>query len=170
MYAAPLELTSQNTDVHFEVDSTWHLVKGKASKISGAVYRDSSSEIQGEVRIPVASLTTDSAMRDRKMLVVMGAPTFSEIVFRVTALEGLTAAVVNGYGPLQIHGNLSIREITKPVILSGTLATQPNGALDVNGTTTISWADYGVEDPSIFIAKLSPTVNISFTLHLPSLP
>jgi hypothetical protein len=37
----------------------------------------------------------------------------------------------------------------------------------ISGKLTIAWAEYNVQDPSILIAKLDPSVTIAYSTEVP---
>ena len=171
-WALPAQLNDSNTHISFVVDSTWHLVEGTTSKIAGTVrQRDSSDPLSIEVDLvlPVASLDTDWDARDEKLAEVMAAEQFSEIRFRSSKLSA-------DCHPLKLkndrrctgslEGALTIRDVTLPVSLPVQIVRSENKDT-ISGELTLEWADYHVEDPSILIAKLDPTVTIAYSTEIP---
>lgn len=55
----------------------------------------------------------------------------------------------------------------RQVIIPATISSSPTG-YSISGKTTLKWADYGVDDPSILVVHLDPKVTIKFELQLPA--
>lgn len=171
-WSFPAELNDSNTTVSFEVDSTWHLVQGTTSKVSGTVrQRDPADPLSIEVdlAIPVASFNTNWEARDEKVAVVMAAEQFTQVRFRSTKLSADCHPLKvrnDSHCSGLLQGFLTIRDVTLPVSLSVEIVR--SGSSDtITGKLTLQWADYHVEDPSILIAKLDPTVTIAYSTEVP---
>lgn len=177
----PLTLDDNNTHISFEVDSTWHLIHGKTSGVKGNVLAKDPGDpksIHGEIRVPVVSFDTDSPRRDTRLREVMGADTFSEVVYKLSSVEtNCSPNSTEGLAPenpgpenheeecaLSLHGTLTIRDKTLPWDIHASLLTD-SGGFTLKGKGTVRWADFGVDDPSIFIAKLRPDVLISLIVN-----
>ena len=171
-WALPAQLDDSNTAVSFEVDSTFHLVQGKTSQISGTVRqakRDDPLAIEVDLSIPVRSFNTDWDLRDEELAKVMAAADFPSVRFTSNHLhENCHPARLrnDGHCTGTLEGTLTIRDVTQPVSLPVEI-TRENGRDLISGKLTVSWADYHVEDPSILIAKLAPVVTISYSTEIP---
>ncbi|MFM1847793.1 MAG: hypothetical protein RL417_1267 [Pseudomonadota bacterium] len=170
----PQEITDSNTKVSFEVDSTWHLVEGKTAGLHGRIWLENSADplsVRIEAAIPVGRFDTDSKSRDEKLRKVMHAARYPEVIFRgreLTAREpGCNPAqIALGAGcKFEIGGELVIGAVSREVLLPIVAERTPEG-FAVSGELEIEWADYGVEDPSILIAQLEPTVRIKVGVKL----
>ena len=168
----PHQINDSNTIVTFEVDSTFHLVQGKTSGITGSVKQGDTSDplsIEVDLAIPVASFNTDWDSRDEKLATVMAAKEFQTVTFKSSRLA-------QSCHPLRIsheqrcagslEGTLTIRDVTKPVSLPVEIVREGNRDT-ISGKLTINWAEYNVEDPSILIAKLDPSVTIAYSTEVP---
>lgn len=171
-YTLPLTLDDSNTSVTFEVDSTWHLVKGSTAGISGTVWHEDTADpnaIAATISIPVQQFDTDNSDRDERMREVLHAAQYPFVKYTLQQLQTECPASMNsGHDPctIQLRGTVEISGTQRPLEISGTMEREENGFL-VRGATTLSWKDFGVEDPSIFIARLDENVHISFQVHLP---
>ncbi len=157
-----ISLTPENTKVRFEVDSTWHLVTGQVRALSGTV---DLARSKVEVRIPVSELDTDNGKRDRKMRAVMEADKFPEIVFVASPLP-CDPRRESGQCAGEMKGEIQIRGVRKPLVLQLRQTPGANGNVTVHAETALNWSEFGVEDPSIFIAKLRETVRVSIDVDL----
>ena len=167
----PSALNDNNTTVTFEVDSTWHLVHGTTRGVSGKVWLESPKDfrsIRAELSLPVKSFDTDSESRDERLLEVMAAEQFPNVSFVANAAPNLcdpTTVTESSPCKADLLGTLTIRNVAKPVAIPVTVESKA-GHYTIKGALSVQWADFGVEDPSILIAKLDPTVVVSFSLGL----
>lgn len=171
-WVLPAQLNDSNTTVSFEVDSTWHLVEGTTSKISGFVrQRDPTDPLSIEVDlvVPVASFDTDWDARDEKLAFVMAADRFAQVRFRSSKLTANCHPLTikrDGRCSGSLEGTLTMRDVTLPVSLP--VEIMRSGSKDtISGKLTLEWADYHVEDPSILIAKLDSAVTIAYSTEIP---
>ena len=168
----PLDVTDDNTRVSFEVDSTWHLIKGKTSGLTGRVWLEDEKDplsIRAEISFPVAKFDTGSSARDREMRTVMAANEFPSVHVNVLrAARDCPPDKVSADAPCEstMHGTLSIRGTTREVTLPYVIRRNAGG-FEVSGLFPFAWAAFGVEDPSILIAKLDPTVTVKFAVQVP---
>lgn len=169
----PQQLSDTNTTVTFEVDSTWHLIKGVTSQIDGRVWLADSKDplsIRAQVRFPVVDFATGNDSRDERMREVMDSERAPYVTLDLDSFQPTCAPEVYAAQTpcsVRLDARLSIRGHQKPLALTATL-TQASGKSSLVGDTRLSWADFGVEDPSILIARLDPEVAISFSVRLPT--
>lgn len=168
----PVELNDQNTTVKFEVDSTWHKVHGKTSGVHGSATlkkQDDPSSVAVQISIPVAQFDTDSSKRDKELREVMFASEYTEVKFVSTSLgKKCTPGIVLRDSSCEdlLKGKLTIVNTTSDVEIPVTVTVDKDKNFTVSGEFSIRWAEYGVEDPSILIAKVDPVATISFEVQL----
>lgn len=171
-WALPAEVNDTNTTVSFEVDSTFHKVVGTTSGLSGSIVQSDPHDplsIHVDMSIPVSSFDTDWDARDEKLAAVMGATLFREVRFSSTKLHENCHPIrlrSAGHCAGTLEGTLTIRDVSKQVALP--IEIVRHGEKDIiSGRLTIDWAEYHVEDPSILIAKLDPSVTILYSTQIP---
>jgi len=161
----PLTLNDENTTIRFEVDSTWHMVEGKTAGVKGSIaLKDpaDASSVHGQIAVPVAKFDTDSARRDAEMRDVMAESEYRDVVYNITSagVECATALPLEARScNVILHGDLSIRGVSRPWDLPAHVDGDPAG-YHLRGEGKLRWPDFGVKDPSIFIAKLHPEVKV----------
>lgn len=167
----PTSLTDANTEIRFEVDSTWHLVKGTTKNIQGRAWLNNPldpTSIRAELTLPILGFNTDNSKRDRRMLEVMHAEQYPDIKFEIVAVPKICAPAdleTTLSCPATIETRITINNTSQPLTLPATI--NKNGSTyTVRGTISLKWADFGVEDPSIFVAKLASLVTINFSVEL----
>lgn len=169
----PQELSDKNTNIKFELDSTWHTIHGIVSEVSGQaklLKLNDPTSVSVKLEFPVIKMDTDSESRDEEMMDVMDQEEFPKIYFEGQGLTNkCSPAKVDKYGACNdsLNGTLKIRDVIKKVELSVQILKADKSYL-VKGTLPINWAEFGVEDPSILIASVDDIVKIQFEVVLAS--
>ncbi len=167
----PLQVSDDNTKVNFDVDTTWHVVYGKTSKLSGTVSLGDPNNlmsIQSDIHFPVKSFDTGWSARDESLHEHMKADKFPEVVLKTTELTGecTPEIVAKGECTATLQANLTICDVSKNIPLDVKIVD--NGEkYTVSGTYAFKWADYNVDDPSILVAKVDPTVRVQYSIEVP---
>lgn len=167
----PESLNDANAKVSFTVDSTWHTVKGATSGLEGRIWLEDPADInslRAEISLPVSNFDTDGESRDERMREVLHAPQFSSVSLQVKSVKKLCRpSLILSEHPCQVFldSELKIRDVNKTLVISAKI-TKDNDGYWVRGSFPLLWSDYGVEDPSIIIAKLDKTVNVDFAVKL----
>lgn len=168
----PFAINDANTAVKFEVDSTWHLIHGTTKNIDGRVWCEAGSNpcaVRFEVSLPVSEFDTENSSRDKRMREILRSAQYPTVSFRSSKIDKLPlpGEISDGIEyPIAIQGIISINGNQRPLQLQGMLVRRDD-LFEVRGDGTLSWKDFNVEDPSILIAKLDPTVVLHFNLTLP---
>jgi polyisoprenoid-binding protein YceI len=168
----PQTLSDSNTKVSFEVDSTWHLVEGTTSHITGEASLldpENPQSVIVELTLPVAHFDTDNSLRDSKMRRVMSAEQYPLVTFKSSQLlEGCSPEVVQQKKTCEttLEGALTILAVTQEISLPVSISYEKDKSYRITGMILLTWGEFGVEDPSILIASVDPTVEVSFTVHL----
>ncbi len=172
VWMTPTQLNDSNTKIEFVLDSTWHKIHGATAGVSGKVWlakEDDPMSINTEITLPVNLFRTGNSSRDKRMREVMAEDRFNTVIVRSNKLESnCTPEKVSNSTSCDgfMFATLRIREIEGNIKLPYTIKLQSNG-YEVQGQYTFQWADFGIEDPSILIARLDKDVTINFTTILP---
>ncbi|MFE0626741.1 YceI family protein [Streptomyces sp. NPDC058864] len=122
-------------------------VRGQFAEYEGKLQLDGGkpANSSAEVTIKVVSIDTNQAQRDEHLRTgdFFDAATYPEISFRSTSAEQVDDETY------RMHGDLTIKETTKPVSIDFTYngsATDPYGNLRVGfeGSTTVNRGDWGL--------------------------
>lgn len=168
----PAKLDDSNTTVTFVVDSTWHTVQGSTKGVTGdVILRDPKDplSIVATIKFPVRLFNTDGESRDEKLQKVMASGLFPDVTFTSSRLSPSCAPkLLSATGRCEgaLHGTLRIRDVQRQVDLPILIAEEGEQFV-MEGSLPIQWADFNVEDPSILIAKLDPTVTITYRTVIP---
>lgn len=169
----PQPISDSNTKITFEVDSTWHLIKGETAGIAGRVWlanpRDELS-IRARFDLPVARFDTDGEMRDERMREVMDSEHAPYVSLSLDSLRPScdpASFSASQSCPVELAVKLTIRGTERPMTLHGTLQKHGSDVV-LAGESRFSWLDFGVEDPSILVAKLDPEVAVTYSVTIPT--
>ncbi len=161
------KLDDTNTRISFEVDTTWHLVKGKTNGITGRLWRETPGDdasIRAEIKIPVASFDTDSESRDKELRSSMAAEQFPNVSLNVEQIDRACMPASLGSSEScagQMTASLTIRDVRKELKLPYQLKKGPKG-LEVSGSVAFEWLAFHVKDPSILIARVHKEVLVRY--------
>ena len=146
--AAPSVWTIDNTHsgVGFQIRHFVSKVRGKFKDVKGTITADESAWQDGviDVEIATASISTDNDRRDGhlKSPDFFAADSFPVIRFQSTRIE-------RSGDNARIHGNLTMRGVTRAVVLDGTLTGIMKSAqgdrIGFEASTTVNRVDYGVK-------------------------
>lgn len=165
----PLRLTNENTKVTFAVDSTWHEIHGTAATVEGEIIASEQGNVGAEVHLPVKSFDTGNGLRDGKLREVMAVEQQPEVVFTLTSFSPeclLEAVELEHPCAATAQGILTIRGVKKEITFPVSLIAHADH-ISLNGGDTLLWREYGVEDPSIMVARLAEKVAVHFEIQIP---
>lgn len=125
----------------------------------------------GEILINARTFTTDSGLRDRAIRgPILDAGTHEFIRFAPTALVGLEGPVEVGETvEFQVEGDLSIRDVTRPVTFDVTATLVAEDRLEGVATTTVLRSDFGLQIPNV-ASVANVTDEVVLTLEFVAVP
>ena len=149
LHAAPWEFDPDHTGVHFKVRHMMiSSVRGEFEKVSGKIVYDEAdiTKSAADITIDAASVNTRVAKRDEDLRSpnFLDVANYPKITFKSKRVEKA------GDGTLKMTGDLTIRGVTKEVVLTVDGPTpaikQPLGNFRVGGqaTTKINRKDFGL--------------------------
>jgi polyisoprenoid-binding protein YceI len=141
-------------------------VVGKGNQLAGELAvnpADLSTAQVGVIQINARALATDEDRRNQAIRNrILNTDSYEFITFTPTAIRGLSGSAVPGdTAAFQITGDLTIRDVTQPVVFEVTVTA--NSATEVAGTAqaSVKWADFGLIIPSVpFVANVGETVRL----------
>lgn len=170
----PQELNSTNTDITFQVDTTWHMLHGnikesKGYELSGKAWLAEASDpssIRAEIIIPVVSLNTDNESRDKKMRSSMQSDLHSNVILRLQQVKNLCPehSVREQSCSVELLSTLSIAGTIREIVIPAEISF--NNGYIIRGQTSFSWKAFGVKDPSILVARVKDQVTVNFEVKL----
>jgi len=180
--AASLSAETYNIDpVHSSVGFTLrHMVSNFTSsftKVSGTIAYDPAAAEQSSVQatIDIGSVNTANEKRDNHIK----SPDFFDAAKFPTATFKSKAWKKTGENTFDVTGDLTIKDVTKEVVLKTTLigsgpGMAPGSTLTGwSATTTLKKSDFGVAGPAMLSAALGDDVAIAISIeagHKPAAP
>ena len=164
----PLEVNDTNTEVKFDVDTTWHVVHGTLSKISGKIEQSDASNplaVTSEITFPVKSFDTGWGLRNDSLHEHMKVDKFPNATLKTTAIEG-SCTPDKLPCDAKLKGTLTICDVTKDILVDIKIEKK-DANYKVSGKYAFKWAEYNIDDPSIIAAKVEPTVEVKYSVVLP---
>lgn len=173
LWNLPLEVNDQNTTVAFEVDTTWHIVYGKITNVSGFVKLENPSDpmsIISEIIFPVKNFSTGWDKRDQSLHDHMKLEKYPNAILKTYKVKGSCTpeAVDNGVCEEKLIGTLTICDVTKEIEIDIKIE-KTTSEYDVKGTYSFKWAEYNIDDPSMVVAKVDPIVKVNYSIKIPIL-
>ncbi len=154
--AAPLTLDTASSKLGFTVGSTLEEVTGTARAFTGTLDPEARS---GRLEVTAAALRTGLGPRDARLLAyALEVTRFPTITYTVADARGLAA---KGGGEAILRGSLTIRDVTLPLDVPVHYGWEGT-SLRLSGRVELSWADFGVPDPSVLVATVTPQVSVTF--------
>ncbi len=152
-------------------NNTFKVAVGVTHGIQGNVYVDRAHPDQsrfGAITVDVNQLTSDSRHRDREIRQGwLESDKYPTAVFTPTSIDGLPKTYTAGQTlHVRITGNLTVHNVTKPTVFTGTLNLSGD---TLTGTmeSTVLMTDFGFNPPSITILQTDnkTTLDFQFTAH-----
>ncbi len=166
------QIVSAESEVRFKVDEVLRgepkTVVGITNQVAGNIALDptnpGNSQV-GVIRINARTLKTDNDRRNQTINNrILQTEQFEFIEFAPTALEGFSGEVSIGETvTFQIKGDLTIRDVTKPVTFEVTATPISDTRLEANAKSTLRHKDFGLAIPNVpFVADVSDEVQLEF--------
>ena len=183
--AATVEAQPEGADLSDDSDGTWtvshgssagyrvdevlngadNTVAGTTDQVTGFVVVAGNRLAQAEVTVDVAGITTDNGRRDAYFRGnVMNVDEHPTAAFRVTEpadLPELTGTPVT----VPVTGELTVAGATRPVQVQLAVVRTPAG-VDISGSIPVTFADYGIEAPSLGFVRVEDAGSVEFLLRL----
>lgn len=158
----------------FDLKATMHTVHGTTTKLGGEVRvvpsEDGSLALSGRIEVDAASLDTGNEKRDAKLhgdtLQVAENPA---IVLTPERFVPAGPPGVDGTTLGELTGTLTLRGTARPAKIAASLVASGERIV-VNGTFDVTWADYGIPDPSFFIVRIEKVAHAHFRAEFAPLP
>jgi len=142
---------------------------GKTSAISGEIIINPDGSIDSansKFTVDMSTLKTDSAMRDNYVAQnILQSNQYPQAVFVPTQTNGLPAVIPqSGNLTYQLIGNLTIRNVTKPITWDVTGSIN-NSVASGTATTSFTFEDFSLNQPSVPVV-LSVVDKITLTITI----
>ena len=130
-------------------------VVGTTDQVDGsiAVRRDPGDIQIGAFVINVRTIRTDDEVRDRTirtLILESNRDEFEFASFEPTAVSGVPEQIETGDQlTLQVAGDLTVRDVTAPVVFAMTLTIESDDLVRGNAVTAITWEELEIEIPYV---------------------
>jgi polyisoprenoid-binding protein YceI len=171
-WAAPVRyaLEPEQAQVRFLGRSTLHDFEGETSDVRGDMMFDPERQAlaaPARLAIPVDTIRTGIAARDRAMREMFESERFPEIVMTIDSATPLDAppTIKASSRRYRLQGRLRIREIEQPVDFEAQ-ATITEGAIDASGTLPLTIKQFDLHPPSVLgVIRVRQGISVDFTSH-----
>lgn len=137
-------------------------VTGRTEQVTGGLTVDGGALTEATVEVDMASIATDQQRRDdyfRDTAIEVG--TYPTATFVLTEPAELAAGATDA----QLVGELTVRDVTRPVTVDAQIAAAGD-TVQVVGAVPITFTDYGVTPPDLGFVKVEDTGTVEFDLVL----
>jgi polyisoprenoid-binding protein YceI len=131
---------------------------GRTSEVEGTMTIDGNEVTEVELTVDMASVTSDSSQRDGQFTGrIMETSAHPTATFALTAPIDLGSVPADGAAvTVSATGDLTLKGVTKSVTFD-LQAQRAGGTISVQGAIPITFADYGINDPSGGPAQVGDT-------------
>lgn len=154
-----LQFTPAQTKIDFTLNATLHAVHGIFDlKTSTVRFNPATGAINGEILVDASSGHSGNSSRDEKMhREVLESGRYAEITFLPDRVEGKVN--LNGKSAIQVHGMFGIHGAAHGITIPVQVEIAP-GHWTAAAHFNVPYAQWGMKNPSTFILRVSPTVDI----------
>ena len=146
------------SQAQFQIDEVLagspNTVIGTTAKVAGEIRLDpahpNASQV-GPITVETGTLVTDNSFRNRAISsFILQSGKYPLATFAPTALAGMPASVAVGETfKFTLTGDLTLRDITKPVTFEVTITAEAADRISGKATATVQRADFGLTIPSV---------------------
>jgi polyisoprenoid-binding protein YceI len=158
-----LTLDPAQTKLHFSVDSTLHMVHGTFALKSGSLQFDpQTGKAGGAVVVNAVSGETGNNSRDQRMhKEILESWKFAEATFRPTQIDGQVSLTAPSdfkvKGIITLHG-------TDHELVADVHSEFTGDRWKGTAKFDVPYTKWGIKDPSNFLLKVKPVVNVELEL------
>lgn len=152
--------------VVFYARSTGHDFEGVSTQVRGHFGCDRARIVEtarAEIAIPVRSLRTGIAGRDKTMYESLDSDRNPEIRFRLRRLTSFRTDGAETFAA-SAEGDLSIRGETRPIVIPVT-GRFVGTDLEVAGAVPIRMTEFGITPPGFLFFRVEPVVRVAFVVR-----
>jgi polyisoprenoid-binding protein YceI len=166
------EIVQDGSEARFVINEVLRgsptVVTGTTNQVAGQIAinpGDPAATQLGVIQINARTLAPDNNLRNRAIKnFILQTDSYEFVTFTPTTMTGLpTAGAVGETYTFQITGDLTIKDVTKPVTFDVTVTPISETRLEGSATTTIQYADFNLSIPD---SPQVDTVEDSVNLHL----
>jgi polyisoprenoid-binding protein YceI len=142
-------------------------VTGRTTSVEGTTTIADGSITAGKLTVQVGDIATDEAARDSYFRdSALDTSSFPTATFELTGPVDVSSALSGDGAAITLPGKLTVHGVTKDVEASAQVGISSSGKAQVVGSIPITFADYGVQAPSLGFVKVDPKGSVEFSLDL----
>jgi polyisoprenoid-binding protein YceI len=142
-------------------------VVGRTKDVEGTAVVDGGSLTKATVTVQVAKISTPESARDEYFRsTALQTDEYPTATFELTEPVDVTKALDGSTQDVTLTGTMDLHGVEKPVTADAQVAVGKGGTVQVAGTVPITFADYGVEAPSLGFVTVDGTGSVEFSLDL----
>jgi polyisoprenoid-binding protein YceI len=151
------------TKVHFTVDSTLHMVHGTFALKSGSLQFDpQTGKAEGAIVVNTVTGETGNSSRDQRMhKEILETWKFAEATFWPTQIEGQVSPTAPS--DFKVRGVISLHG-TEHELLANVHCEFTGDQWKGTAKFEVPYIQWGIKDPSNFLLKVKPIVNVELEL------
>ena len=161
-----LSLDPAQSKLHWTVDSTLHMVHGTFNIKNGSLRFDpETGKASGEIVVLVTSGESGNSSRDERMhKEVLQSAKYPDAIFKPSQIEGHVSRT--GASDVKLHGTLSLHGSNHDLVIA-VHAELANDQWKGTAKFEVPYIQWGLKDPSNFLLKVKPTVNVELEMSGP---
>jgi polyisoprenoid-binding protein YceI len=151
----------------FDLKATMHTVHGITKKVQGEVQvtvePDGALGFNGKIVVEAATLDTDNDRRDTTLRnKTLDVARYPSIVLEPERFVPVGSPPASGPVTGKLTGKITIRGTTQPVSIDAQLEPGTGAAIEVSGAFDVTWADFGIPDPSFGFIRIAKIARANF--------
>lgn len=156
--------------VYWSVTTSRETVNFVNDAVSGSwnVNLDNAASMSGEGTVDIEALDSGNSQRDDHVKAndFLDAAAFPQSTFTAASFSGLPETWTEGEAvPFEMAGTLTVKGIEKDVIFTSQAAYR-DGQLLLSGTTTVTFSDFGLENPHNVVVATENDLDVRLELVL----
>jgi polyisoprenoid-binding protein YceI len=142
-------------------------VVGRTKDVTGTAVVDGGSLTKATVTVQVAKISTPESARDAYFRdTALQTAKFPTATFTLTKPVDVTEALDGTAQDLTLTGTMDLHGVERPVTVAAQIAVSGQDTVQVVGSVPITFADYGVEAPSLGFVTVDGKGSVEFSLDL----
>ncbi|WIB77643.1 YceI family protein [Curtobacterium sp. MCPF17_002] len=142
-------------------------VVGRTKDVTGTAEVDGGSLTKATVTVQVAKISTPESARDQYFRsTALQTDRFPTATFTLTKPVDVSGALDGATQDVTLTGTMDLHGVEQPVTADAQVAVGAGGTVQVAGSVPITFADYGVEAPSLGFVTVDGKGAVEFSLDL----
>ncbi|GAA5164073.1 hypothetical protein GCM10023321_51980 [Pseudonocardia eucalypti] len=145
-----------------QASSSLHPIRAEASELAGEIdveladgVLDPTAPTGARIELATAALHSGNPLLDREIQGRLDARRYPRVAAWVREVTGPTD------GAYDVHGELTLRHVTRPVTARATLVSGDRRFLEVNGAFTLDVRDFQLDPPKLLGLRVHPEVAVT---------